>query len=338
MLPTNVSLTVFLICLGAGAFSQSVQGTKPLDNADSTYIRDFVNSNDVRLFYGGQGNRLVLGSVRDGSADVSENIYKNTNDFLGVGGSYKWVDGDVSFSLPGTTYLKEERSNLEQFRVAASYTRRQVSFRGYLSNSKGVIITGNDDEYESTPSVHEFRMGLQATYILNNQKYSYRAALYQSEKQVRTAGSFLFRGELFFRDLGGDGQAFVPQPHDVEERFGEQTGLTYVRAPGLLIMPGYGVNFVFNEARFFVSPILLGGAGVAVNTYEGNRGTRSHANMEYNAYFLLNAGYSGSRVYGRIQLNYAISYSPIQPAYLTSTTLIASVMIGYRFKEFTDSR
>ncbi len=332
MTTRNVLLAVMLAVYNSIAFSQTVEGTKPAKNADSTYIRTFIKSNDVRVFYGGQGNRLVLGSLRDGSPDLTKSTYNNTNDFIGLGITYKWLDGDASFSLPGTTYLNEERSSLDQFKLSASYTRRRVAYRAYLCDSKGMVISGNHDEYQSAPSLHEFRIGLQATLIFNEQKYSYRAALYQNEKQMTTAGSFLLRVEPFFRDLGGSGQSIVPEPYDDEPRFGEQVGLKYLRAPGFILMPGYGVNFVFKNSAFFISPILLAGAGVAFNNYKSDRGNDTHVNMEYNAYFLLNAGYNGSLFYSRLQFSYAAGYSPVQPAYLTSTSLMVSLLAGYRLK------
>ncbi|MGC3947204.1 MAG: DUF4421 family protein [Chryseolinea sp.] len=313
--------------------AQKLQGTHVVADADSAYIRTFVRKNDIRMFYGGQGNRLVLGSLRDGSPDLSRNIYHNTNDFIGVGITYKWLDGDAYFSLPGTTYLKEERSNLDQFRLSTSYTRRRISFRGYISDSKGVIISGNQDEYQSQPSIHEFLAGIQATYVFNELKYSYRAALYQNERQLTTAGSFLIRGEVFYRSLGANGQPLVPQSYDTKARFGPQVGLTYLRAPGLIVMPGYGVNFVFNSSRLFISPIVLAGLGAAFNTYKTDSGKGTHFNMEYDAYFLLNVGYNGSLWYARVQSSYGIGYSQIQPAYLTSTNLSFMILAGYRFHD-----
>ena len=131
----NAWLVAVLIGTTSIAFSQSIS-TKAARDADSLYIRTYVRSNDVRMFYGGQGSGLVLGSLRDGSPGLAKDIYRNTNDFIGLGISYKWLDGDVYFSLPGTTYLKEERSNLDQFRLSTSHTRRKVAFRGYLSESR----------------------------------------------------------------------------------------------------------------------------------------------------------------------------------------------------------
>lgn len=329
---TRFLLIILLVAsLNMVVDAQSLAGTDVVFGVDSIYIRTFAKRHDARVFYGAQANRSVLGSLRDGSPDLTRSVYNNTNDFIGLGLTYKWLDFDASFSLPGTTYLNEERSNLEQFRLSGSYTRRKVAYRGYISDSRGMIVSGNEEEYESSPSLHDVRIGIQATIIFNEQKYSYRAALYQSERQTQTAGSFLLRVEPFFRDLGSKGQAMVPEPYDLRSRFDELVGLTYIKAPGLLVMPGYGVNIVSNRSKLFVSPILLAGAGAAFNRYEADTGKGTYTNLEYAMYFLLNAGYNGSRYYSRLQFMYSAGYSPLQPAYLSNNSLMLTLLVGYRF-------
>ncbi len=332
--PKNLLLIAFL----AMPFIARPQAAeiKLASDADSMYVRAFVKTNDARIFYGGQGNQMVLGSFRDGSPDLSANLYHNTSDFLGLGLTYKWIDGDLYFSLPGTTYLKEERSNLDQFRLSASHTRRRMAYRGYLSDSKGVIVSGNNDEYQSEPAIHDFQMGIQATYIANERKYSYRAALFQSERQLKTSGSLLARLEVFYRSLGGSGQPIVPESYNTNARFGSQAGLSYVRAPGFIIMPGYGVNFVFGKSKMFISPVLLAGVGAAFNSYKSDTGHGTHMNLEYNGNFLMNAGYNGGLIYSRLQFVYSIAYSPIQPAYLTSKNLMLSLLFGFRFNNISE--
>lgn len=325
-------LTLIFSSLTTVVDAQSLLGTEAVADVDSSYIRTFTKRHDIRAFYGAQGNRSVLGSLRDGSPDLTRSVYNNTNDFLGLGLTYKWLDFDASFSLAGTTYLNEERSNLEQFRLSGSYTRRKVAYRGYISDSKGMVISGNEEEYESAPSLHDVRIGVQATIIFNAEKYSYRAALYQSELQTQTAGSFLLRIEPFFRDLGSKGQTMIPEPYDLRSRFDELVGLTYVKAPGLLVMPGYGVTFVSKRSKVFVSPIVLAGAGAAFNQYEADSGKGSYTNMEYAMYFLMNAGYNGSQFYSRVQFTYSAGYSPLQPAYLSNNSMMLTLLAGYRFE------
>jgi len=318
-------------------FYQSVGFTQvdflTLADADSAYIRKPSWPNDFRLFYGGQGNNISLGTTRQSGPGFSGNIYANTNDYVGFGMTYKWLDGDLSFSLPGTTYLKEERSNLTQFKLALSVTLRKIVFRGYYMDSKGVVVSGEENEFQSTPSLHERRSGIQATYLFNYSRYSYKAAMYQSEYQMKSAGSFMLRIEPFFRNLGGQGGSMIPAVFDTPERYGDQSGLEYIKAPGILFMPGYGVNFAIPGTRLFISPVIFAGMGAAFNSYQANTGKNRYTNMEYAANFNLNMGYNGIRFYSKIQFIYSAGYSPLNPSYFTSSNLTASIWVGVRFTD-----
>lgn len=305
-----------------------------LADADSNYVRTFELNKEVRILYGLQGNNLSIGSVHDGKKEFNGDLYKNTNDYIGAGITYGWLDGDLSFSLRGTTYLKEERSNLKQLKLGLNYTRRKFVFRWYFTENKGVVMASSDNEYESAPSLHEVRLGMQVTYIVNSSTYSYRASMYQSEYQLKTAGSVLFRFEPFYRNLGTKSGSVIPEAYDLPQRFEHLTGLEYVKAPGLLFMPGYGINIVVPNSRFFISPILFAGMGVAYNTYEATNGKRSFSNAEYAANFLLNAGYNGTRSYTKFLFTWSGAYAALEPAYLTSSNLTFMLSYGIRFRGF----
>lgn len=314
-------------------FSQSTQDLQPLEDADSSYVRKFVLKNDFRLFYGGQGNNLALGSERDDETQLNGNLYTNSNDYVGLGITYKWLDGDLSFALPGTTYLKEERSNLTQFKLGVSYTQRRLAFRAYYSDSKGVVISGSNNEFQSEPSLHEIKLGIQVIYLFNASKYSYRAAVYQSEYQTKTAGSFLLRTEPFYRSLGTKSGSMIPADYDHPSRFGEQAGLEYIEAPGLLVLPGYGINFVIPNSNFFVSPMLFGGLGVAYNQYKTLDDSGSFTSVEYAAHMIVNAGYNGSRQYLKLQFTWSAGYTLLNPTYLTNSNLTLVLTAGIRFRD-----
>lgn len=323
---------VYLLFINTTCLSQHTTDLVTLADADSAYIRKFIRKNDLRLFYGAQGNNLSLGSTRDAETQLNGDIYKNTNDYIGAGITYGWLDGDISYSLRGTTYLKEERSNLTQFKVGFSYTRRNIVFRWFYSDSKGVVISGSDNEFESTPSLQELKMGMQIIYLFNPTKYSYRAAMYQSEYQVKTAGSFLLRVDPFYRNLGAQSGSMIPQDYDVAARFGEQTGLEYVRAPGVLVMPGYGINITVRNSGFFISPIVFAGVGLAQNKYEAKSGFGGVTNVEYAAQAILNLGYNRSRYYVKMQINWSSGYTALDPAYLTTSNLTCVFVGGIRFR------
>jgi Domain of unknown function (DUF4421) len=304
-----------------------------LADADSNYVRKHTLPNDIRLFYGLQGDNISLGSKNEGDPNLNGNVYTNTNDYVGMGITYKWLDGDLSFSLPGTTYLNEERSNLTKFKLAMSYTLRKIALRGYFQDSKGVVVSGTENEFQTTPSLHERKIGLQITYLFNALRYSYRASLYQSEFQMKTAGSFMVRVEPFYRNLGGQRESMIPAAYDVVTRYGDQVGLEYIKAPGVLVMPGYGINFVMPNSRLFISPMIFAGVGAAHNTYQSKNGKSTYTNVEYAANFNLNMGYNGSRFYSKIQFQWMAGYAPLNPSYFTSTSLTLSLWVGFRFRD-----
>lgn len=335
ILKASFTLGVLIIILFCNTFcfSQKIQGLISLKDADSTFIRKYVLKNDFRLFYGGQGNNLALGSKRDDGTQLNGNLYTNTNDYIGVGITYKWLDGDLSFALPGTTYLKEERSNLTQFKLGVSYTQRKLAFRAYYSDSKGVVVSGSDNEFQSDPTLHEVKLGLQIIYLFNASKYSYRASMYQSEYQLKTAGSFLLRAEPFYRNLGTTSGSMIPSGFDDPSRFGEQAGLEYIEAPGLLILPGYGINIVIPDSRFFISPIFFGGLGIAYNQYQTTNTHGSFTSVEYAGNITLNTGYNGNRQYLKMQFTWSAGYTLLNPTYLTNSNLTLVLTAGIRFRD-----
>lgn len=329
-----IPLAFLLQLFSLSSLAQASQKLVVLADADSNFVRTFPLKNDLRFFYGMQGNNLSIGSANDSDPQLNGDLYRNTNDYIGAGLTYGWLDGDLSYSLRNTTYLKEERSNLTQFKLAFNYTRRKLVFRWYFLENTGVVLSSSDNGFESSPTLHEVRLGMQVTYILNSSAYSYRASMYQSEYQLQTAGSLLFRLEPFYRNLGTKSGSMIPEEYDLPERFADQTGLEYVKAPGLMFMPGYGINVVLPNTRYFISPILFAGVGLAYNSYQAITGKGTYTNVEYAANFSLNAGYNGSRSYAKIQFNWSSGYAALDPAYLTTSNLNLVFTYGLRFQNW----
>ena len=299
---------------------------------DSTFVLNHLLRNDIRVFYGVQANSVIYGSSNDSNPSLYGDLYKNINDYIGVGITYKWIDGNLYFSLPGTTYFNQERSNLKQFSLALSSTGNQFAFRGYLHDTKGAIAETPETGFESTPSLHEFKIGAQLTYIFNSKHYSYRAALFQSELQRKTAASFMIRLEPFYRELGAK-DGIAPSTYDTEERFEDQKGLTYLNAPGLMVLPGYGATFSWKHGSYFLSPMIFGGPGVAFNTYSGDKGRLYKTNVEWSGSLLINGGYNGNRMYCKVQTAFSIAYTKIDPAYLFTKNVKVEILFGYRFSD-----
>ena len=310
--------------------SIGVLNTPTILEVDSNYVRNYSKLNDIRLIYGTQGSSLVYGSKNETNPTIPTSLFSNVNDFIGIGLTYKILDADLVFSLPKTRLLEEDRENLDQFRFSLSYTGRKFAIRGLISDTKGMISVDPMDRFQSNSDVHQYRISAQLTYIFNHQKYSYRAAMFQSELQRKTAGSLLLRLEPFYRGLGA-GSGLVPTTLDKAATYGDLVGLEYLKAPGFLAMPGYGITITPFGERFFISPMIFGGPGLAFNFYEGDLGEYTYTNIEWAAMAALNMGYNGDRTYLNLNVTGDINYTPLQPAYFTSSNLKVSLTFGYRF-------
>ncbi len=334
----SVKEFAFLLFTLASVYSSSAQqessigalNRATISDVDSIFVRKFDKPNDIRLIYGTQGSSLVYGSKNETNPAIPTSLFNNVNDFVGIGLTYKILDADITFSLPKTRLLEEDRENLDQFRFSLSYTGRKFAIRGLISDTKGMISVDPMDRFQSNADVHQYRISAQLTYIFNHQKYSYCAAMFQNELQRKTAGSFLLRLEPFYRGLGA-GSGLVPPTYDKAATYGDQVGLKYLKAPGFLAMPGYGVTITPFGERFFISPMIFGGTGLAFNFYEGDLGEFTYTNVEWAAMAALNIGYNGDRTYLNLNITGDVNYTPLQPSYFTSSNLKISLTFGYRF-------
>lgn len=336
MKPTLLFLTLcisFHSSLAQGSISSELHREKfaPSD-ADSSYILRYKRANDIRLLYGGVGTSLAFGSVRNGN-QLNTQLFNNVNDLIGVGITYKVIDFDINYSLPKSVFLEEDRQNLKQFQLAMSYSTRKIVVRGFYQESQGMLSADAAGEFTSQPDIELKKIGAQVTYIFNEKKYSYRAANYQTEQQQKMAGSFLLRAEPYYRNLKAP-TGLVPDSRDLETTYGNQVGLQSAQAPGLLLMPGYGINIPVFHNFFYISPIIMAGPGLAYNTYVGEKGKFKEFNYEWSALLYLNLGYNGNKAYVNVRTAYEIYYVDLSPSYITTTDLRINLTVGYRFNNF----
>lgn len=314
---------------GAGVFAQSPgAGLRPLDDVDSLYVMGFTRKSDVRMHYTSQRYLLMYGSKRQSSKASGQ--FSNVSELLGGGFTYKFLDIDLAFSLPQSKILQTGLQNLTQFRLSGSYSSRRWTIRGYWLQSTGLVAADAEGNFVSGPTVDMLSLGVPFTYYFNHSRYSFRAAAFQNELQRKSAGSVLLRVEPFYRRLGVANN-LVPVSLDKPATYGEQAGLKYAYAPGVTIQPGYGYNWVTRNSRWFVSPMIFFGGGVAINVYKGNSGERTSVNAEWKGSAVLNIGYNSPRFYAAFRSSFEYDYFLLDPSYFQTTDLKLGLTIGYRF-------
>ena len=322
-------------CLAAQQKQNLMDGTTDPEDADGAYIRKFVKTNEARGFFKVQNTRVEFGSTKEGSKLNRRGFFKNSTNQVGLGFSYKIFGADISFSLPQQMLLDSSLQNLKQFRVGFSYTGRKFAGRVYLNNSKGLVVSDALKRFQSEPDVKMFKMGAQMVYIFNDPEYSLRASVLQTELQRKTAGSVLIKGELFFHNIN-TGSGLVTPDKDLVTVYGDQSGLNYARGPGLLIMPGYGMNFSFFDGQLYVAPMAFLGAGASYSFYRGNMGSHNKTNLLIGGMSQLNFGYNSPAMYTNFSISGETTSIKLNPSFITSTDFRFNITLGFRFGHLED--
>lgn len=301
---------------------------RSIEDVDSNYVMAFGRKNDVRAHFTSQQYVLQYGSTREGTTEPG--LFGNTTALLGGGLTYKFIDLDLAFSLPNSRILSTGVQNLTQFRLSGTYSARKFTVRGFWLQSTGMVAADASGQFISGPSIDVLNIGLPFTWYFNYRKYSFRAPVFQNELQLRKAGSFLLRLEPFFRRLGV-GTRIVPPGQDTPAKYGEQTGLQYVHAPGITFQPGYGYTLTGKDGKWFIAPMIFAGGGVAFNDYRGNAGTKTKVTIEWKGSAALSAGFNGPRWYASLRSSYEVNYFLLDPSYFLTRDLKLVFTVGYRF-------
>ena len=333
-----IALSVFAL-LPAFVSAQKAErlvGTMDPEDADGEYIGRFEKPNEIRGFFRVQNTRTEFGSTKESSRISRRGYFKNTTDQVGLGFSYKVFGADISFSLPNQRRLDSNLQDLKQVKLGFSFVGRKFFGRVYLNNSKGLVVSDPLKRFQSQPDVKMFKTGAQAIYIVNHSEYSLRSSLLQTEIQRKTAGSVLVRGEIFYHNLNA-GSGLVAPDKDLPGLYGDQAGLEYVRGPGIILTPGYGMNFSFFDGQLYVAPMAFLGAGMVYNFYRGMLGSHNKANLVISGMTQLNFGYNNPFMYANFSVGSENNYMKLNPSFLSNTDFKFNLTLGFRFGDLEET-
>jgi len=143
--------------------------------------------------------------------------------------------------------------------------------KGYHLEPKGYAAV-NSNSYYYRPDLHLHLLGLSAYRVPNKEKFSYRAAIIQTEWQKKSAGSVLYGGEVYYGTVKAD-SAFVPK--SVQSQF-PQAGISTINF--FRIGPGAGYAYTLVLAKhFFITGSLIGNLDLSFTTEKATAKTNKFA-------------------------------------------------------------
>ena len=200
----------------------------------SPYIEPFRNKFSLSLSI--YKSSLFLEQVHN---DNSEESYKS-NSPLEVGLGFLYGNIGLGFSTQTNLLYDSDHAKTETQELRLNYYTKAAVFEFQMKDYKGFHPDSNKDTDLEMQCI-----GLFGQYIWNSDEYSWRAAFGLYEKQVRSAGSLLLGGNVFY----------IKTERQLPETYEKK----YILATPNI---GYGYTWVYDR-NLFLGLSLSVGAGIA---------------------------------------------------------------------------
>jgi len=271
---------------------------------DTSYISDRTNDLIARTFVANKFTKYAIGNY---SYHNRLSYMANDNYNVGVGANYKYIGLNVGLKLPFVNndtakYGKTKFFDLQSFVYLRKITLDLylLSYNGYYLASRSMLnVPPVTNVFPRRGDLRTRNIGLNAQYIFNSKRFSFRAAYLQNEQQRKSAGSFLAGAGIHVIRVRAD-SSLIPSDIKYDAYFGgdSYTGSNIV---SLGINGGYAHTFVIHN--YFITAALLGGAGLNYTAIMSAlpSGSERSLDLQLNGIVRLAAGYSSSTYFAGVQ-------------------------------------
>ncbi len=162
---------------------------------DSIYYDDYTEQITGRFYFSQKYTSLVV----DNKDDQFDLTYRpNTTFNMGVGASYDWFTLNLAYGF-GFLNQDEERGETEYLDLQAHFYGQKVNldlfgefYNGSYLYPQGKATT--DGSFYLRPDLRIAELGASVQYVFNDDRFSFRAASIQTQRQKKSAGTLLAAG------------------------------------------------------------------------------------------------------------------------------------------------
>jgi hypothetical protein len=223
---------LFLLLLSGNALAQS----------DTNYIQSYYNNVIPRGLYNYKNQEINLYDTVGDSTLEYDSFSTGNQHFMGGDVSYKWGTLGYNFSLSP----KKSNHNLD-FRFSTAYKPFQL--QAFITRLQNLTYTFTVDSLYGVKidtlissreqNIKLLNIGTKLEYVFNHKKYCYSAGFSQGGRQLKSAGSFIASGGLFY-----DNFSLKKLSKKVKYKFDNVNGFNEVEFLRLDVGVGYGYNWV----------------------------------------------------------------------------------------------
>ena len=284
---------------GGGCFSQS-------DSLSNPYIQKFPDKISTQLFTLNTYNNFTINYKDEG---ITVDLAPNRKTTLGVAVQYDILFLSVGFAPKFFTDNRDNRdSKMTSFSLSL-FPGQWAQYFDYIYQ-KGMTLEVEDGSLYLS-SLKTMKIGGSTAYVFNK-NYSVNALSFQSERQLKSAGSFIPALSYYYTQLSGDASEGI-------------NGKIYFI--DVALSPGYNYNWVIAK-KFLLAGGLSLGAGFTKTVDEEVNTITFLTTASLN----LSLGYNSDTFYGGVQTKgVASSHSAQSSATMSDAVSYVTAFFGYRF-------
>lgn len=304
---------------------------------DTNYIRDYRHRLSMAIMTEIKRNDVAIIREDNSNLHYVTNLPQPT---YGLMFSYRWANFSMSFPITNLSTYDTDYSSTDGYSLGLGITGRKWFFRNFYENYQGYQLNNPEatdpDYYSKYTLLPDYKNLRQRTYFatvyygFNGRKYSQRDLLYQSETQLKSAGSF-------FAGLNG-GYKWIDSDKDIiPDEFDDETpkddDVLQMEYATLGIAGGYAHTFVlpknFNFSALFIP--ALNYANGSTTSRDGEI-TNFESDLGLNAELRFQLAYNSGGFYaGAAYSTYGLSNFFGENAAFTTFHHLLRVNLGYHF-------
>jgi hypothetical protein len=272
---------------------------------DKRYIEDHSRKVTVRAFANSKFSRFVIGQNVNG-----DKLPYSTNDNLSLGAGFNWrfLGLNLGFKMPFVNSDTKRFGRTRSVDIQSFFYFRKLqvdlyaqAYNGmYISDRRTLISPRIDNAFPYREDMRARNFGMNAQYIFNNRRFSYRAAFVQNEYQKKSAGSFILGGAIYHFRAKAD-SAIIPGDIVYAGTYWKDD-YTKTNITSLSISAGYAYTLVVKK-NFFATASFTAGPGLNYTSRKDDVADLSSGGLDYalNGTLRLAAGYNSPDYFAGVQ-------------------------------------
>lgn len=255
LLKSPASLLIGL-SIALALFSQNAQAQNKIPH-DSSYYETYPDKITGRIYLSQKYIHLNFPASNNNTEDLEYKANPKLN--LGLGVSIHNFSINLFYGFAFLNKKDEAKGETKGLNIQLHLYPRKWAIDLYGEFPKGMHLepkgfaSSSASTYYYRPDVKGSLVGLSVYRVPNKAKFSYKAAIVQTEWQKRSAGSLLYGGDAFTGTVKGD-SALIPAK--VQNSF-PQAGITKINFFSFGPGAGYAYTLVIDR-HFFITGSMIG--------------------------------------------------------------------------------